>query len=386
MKSKLTAVLAVAAFLIAGIAVVAAEPADGDIPLGTVYVGSTDSEGQSVLLKFNESAYSGYEDYTIDMDVSVEQKNANIFDDTKKASPTTTSGTVNVGTESAAENIKFSVEPVGADAAVSGNYSIKVTTSGVEAGTYAATVYLIVKVNPVAGTEIELTALSYTISINVTDGQSDVKFPVEEFTAGQDMEKPLTVSDGSGSFPYMDYSWYAVGLPEGLNIITKGGVPYIAGLTNFDDSMDDDRDGTAEYEVKVNGRDANGSEVTGTITLAVNKEAGMSYMLWANTTWSVALDNNSVDAWVSKSSSDPVYLTVENADVSKVTVISMGDGIRADATTGNASGKGYWEIPVGGAGVYTIEIDYEGGTEVVSLHVVPLATGAGAGFIVIGNP
>ena len=391
MNNKTTAILAVAAFILAGAAVAVYAPAevDADTQLGKVLVEKGDTTPQTVLLKYNESAYSGYSSYTMSITASDESGTSSTPITKTKGEPITSSpATITLADSKGSLSMTVAQVKSGEDT-VSGNYDIGFTTDNATVGPYTITVKLVITAFPEEGLKIVLDTFVYSVTVNVTDDMTAV-FETIEFTANEDMDQAITLSNSKDSFTYKNYSWYATGLPEGLNIITKdvGGsmVPYISGLAVFDSSLDDGDRGDSKniYTVKITGRDANGSEVTGTLTLVVNKEHVMSYKITSDASGSVVLSNVG-DTWVYKSTDGGnVYLFVENVKLSKVTVIKTV--IKDDVSRDEASSSGtYWSIPVDGAGVYTIEMIYDGGYHMAKLYVVPETTGAGAGFIVVGG-
>lgn len=377
-----------AAFILAGAAVAVYAPAevDADTQLGTVLV-EKDEKGetppQTVLLKYNESAYSGYSSYEMSITASYERGASSIPITKTKGEILTSSSAAITLPDSKSLNMTVA-QVMSEENPVSGNYDVGFTTTDATVGQYTITVMLVITAFPEAGMSIKLDTFKYTVIVNVTD-DTTVDLEIGEFTANEDMDKAITIKNNA-DFPYVNYSWYATGLPEGLNIITKdvGGsmVPYISGLAVFDSShVDEDSDSSKNtYTVKITGRDSYGSEVTGTLTLVVNKEPVMSYRITSDDA-GLKLLTRTGDTWAYKSEdAGNVYLFVKNVELSKVTVIK-GDGSRDEASSNGT----YWRIPVDGAGVYTIEMVYDGGYHMAKLYVVPETTGAGAGFIVVGG-
>lgn len=388
MNNKTTAILAVAAFILAGAAVAVYAPAevDADTHLGTVLVEKGKDTPQTVLLKYNESAYSGYSSYTMSITANNESESASEAI-TKSKGGTIASSPAKITLADSKGNLSMTVAQVtSGEDTVSGNYDIGFTTDNATVGPYTITVKLVITAVPEEGLMIVLDTFVYSVTVNVTENKTEEKFEIGEFTANEDMAQAITIKDSSDPFPYVNYSWYATGLPEGLNIITKdvdgSKVPYISGLAVFDSSLDDGDDDNPKntYTVKITGRDAHGSEVTGTLSLVVNKEPVMSYKITSDASGSDVL-HNAGDTWVYKPTEDRnVYLFVKNVELSKVTVIND-----AGSRVGEDNDEGYWSIPVDGAGVYTIEMVYDGGYHMAKLYVVPKTTGAGAGFIVVGG-
>lgn len=388
MNNKTTAILAVAAFILAGAAVAIYAPAevDANTQLGTVLVEKGEDTPQTVLLKYNESAYSGYNDYEMSITANYGSESASdVFTKDKDGTITSSSETISLGDSNGSLNMTVA-QVMSKGSPVSGNYDVGFTTTDdTVLGQYKITVKLVITAFPEADLSIELDTFIYTVTVNVTHNK-EADFAVGEFTANEDMAQAITIKDSSDPFPYVNYSWYATGLPEGLNIITKdvdeSKVPYISGLAVFDSSLDDGDDDNPKntYTVKITGRDAHGSEVTGTLSLVINKEPVMSYKITSDASGSDVL-HNAGDTWVYKPTEDRnVYLFVKNVELSKVTVIND-----AGSRVGEDNDEGYWSIPVDGAGVYTIEMVYDGGYHMAKLYVVPKTTGAGAGFIVVGG-
>lgn len=387
MNNKTTAILAVAAFILAGAAVAVYAPAevDADTQLGTVLVENGDTTPQTVLLKYNESAYSGYSSYTMSITANNGSESASeAITKSKGGTIASSPATISLGDSNGSLNMTVA-QVMSEGSPVSGNYDIGFTTDNATVGPYTITVKLVITAFPEEGLKIVLDTFVYSVTVNVTDDTTAV-FETIEFIANEDMDQAITLSNSKDSFTYKNYSWYATGLPEGLNIITKdvGGsmVPYISGLAVFDSShVDEDSDDSKNtYSVKITGRDSYGSEVTGTLTLVVNKEHVMFYKITSDTSGLDVL-SNAGDTWVYKSTDGGnVYLFVKNVKLSKVTVIND-----TGSRVGENNTEGYWSIPVDGAGVYTIEMVYDGGYHMAKLYVVPETTGAGAGFIVVGG-
>lgn len=388
MNNKTTAILAVVAMVMAGmvISISTSADAEGEIELGKVLV-EEGGDSDSVLLKFNESAYAVNQSYEVRMYAGTSGGSENVLFLTKNVEPDTNSGNLDIGSGSLTLSAKQRME---GDSPLSGNYDVNVrAASGTTAGSYSIFIKVEVSVTVADGVQITPDVSYYKMTVNVTDNPADITFNNIEVVSGQDGKHYLTANSQS-SFDYDAYSWYAIGLPDGMSVGADTTGLYVAGLANYDAS------GSDEYTVDVMGRDSIGSEVRGSFTLTVTESKELAY----NLTYGAASDTDSDglfdnilnraedgDVWVAKTDSDPgVVLNVYNFTPSSVTVVKVDDGdISRVYGTETSPGSGSYNIPTDGAGVYTIEIGYDGGVKEVKLFVIPATSGAGAGFVVIGG-
>ena len=378
MNSNLMAFLAAVIVAVSGGVLAAAMQADAaDDPdygagtsadpwnLGSVILDITgDPIGAATApLKFNESAYQYYADYKFVLNAHVSTNDATVYD-SKDAVP---KNNVPVG------GFKLTLEAVGSTPAL-GDYTVTVKEgTDLTAGTYLITFDLNVYVAPILGADyIPLDPFFYELTVKVTN-DGNLTITVEEentvtFTEDDNKSVELNVTDVIVS----NYTWYAIGLPEGLNIIVNDGKLYITGMA------------TAVFESKtvdIVARDANGSEFHGTIQVQVT-DTDFEYTLKYGGDSGDAL-KHVADVWIAESDKT-VVLQVTGAKVEGVQVVNMIDGqYRADAPGNQTSG---YTISTGGDGLYTIEVTYNGGLmKEIQLHVIPSTAGSGAGFIVIGG-
>ena len=387
MNNKLLAVLAVAVFLASGSVAVAAAPSDaeGEIPLGTVFV---DADGEAtVLLKFNETTYQGYSGYEFTLTAGKEDSDKILFYGKGGKSDANeiynTSGNSFVLDGGSKETDKVTVSATG----MGGVYTVKFNVgSTVDVGQYDVLIDLHVVASPVTGTTVELDDKTFKAVLNVTQNSNVTISYTDTIYAGEPINASLTVKY-SGENPsevpddiLKNIEWYAVNLPDGLIIDYRTNGLYLVGLTN---TFDEDG-----ISVQVVGRDKNGNEMFGTLTLIILEKPDVEYNIKPSTEGELL--SHTGDTWVVKTNEKDVVLTImDDAGSYQVSVIKTDNlGMSRDTVSetedSNNDGKQY-SIPINGAGYYAIEIDYGGGTKVVYLHIVPNLVGAGAGFEVVGG-
>ena len=387
MNNKLLAVLAVAVFLASGSVAVAAAPSDaeGEIPLGTVFV---DADGEAtVLLKFNETTYQGYSGYEFTLTAGKEDSDKILFYGKGGKSDANeiynTSGNSFVLDGGSKETDKVTVSATG----MGGVYTVKFNVgSTVDVGQYDVLIDLHVVASPVTGTTVELDDKTFKAVLNVTQNSNVTISYTDTIYAGEPINASLTVKY-SGENPsevpddiLKNIEWYAVNLPDGLIIDYRTDGLYLVGLTN---TFDEDG-----ISVQVVGRDKNGNEMFGTLTLIILEKPDVEYNIKPSTEGELL--SHTGDTWVVKTNEKDVVLTImDDAGSYQVSVIKTDNlGMSRDTVSetedSNNDGKQY-SIPINGAGYYAIEIDYGGGTKVVYLHIVPNLVGAGAGFEVVGG-
>ena len=388
MNNKLLAVLAVAVFLASGSVAVAAAPSDaeGEIPLGTVFV---DAGGEaSVLLKFNETTYQGYSGYEFTLTAGKEGSVSTLFygkggvDDANETY--NDDGNSFVLDDGSEESDKVTVSAEGQN----GVYTVKFKVgSTVDVGQYDVLIDLHVVASPVVDTKVELLDITYKAVLKVTQNSNVTISYAENKTiyAGEVIKVPLTVKYSGENSPEVsdeilkNTRWYATNLPEGLIIEYRTDKLYLIGLTN---------DIVSSKAVQVVGRDINGNEMFGTLTLTIAKMPDIYYNI-KPVDGDVLSHDEDTDTWVVKTNSDNVILTIKDKVGSyKVSVIKTEDTSMSRAPvdgTKDSNNFMQYSIPINGAGYYAIEIDYGGGTKVVNLHIVPNLVGAGAGFEVVGG-
>ena len=390
MNNKLLAVLAVAVFLASGSVAVAAAPSDaeGEIPLGTVFV---DAGGEAtVLLKFNELSYTGDKSYEFTMKAGVGESEKQLFYGKGTNNDVNNSAgydlPIDNGTE---EPDEAATDVVTIKAALKGDvlgvYTITLTVgSTVASGPYSIYIDLDVITHPAEGTSVELETVSYVVDLKVTEDQTGITFSCNGNLYVKDaINAELTTTAG---IAVANYDWYAIGLPSGLNVVkTDDGKLYLRGLTTQSTEEED-----KPMKIQLVGRDTNGNEIFATFSLTINAERVIKYYISTDGTSNEGkvLSNNN-DTWAVKTNSDKVILTIEDKGTYDVNVIDLNNekAQRVDAkkvTDPTSSGQQFY-VPINGAGAYSIEIIHDGGTKIVSLHIVADAVGSGAGFVVIGG-
>ena len=360
--------------------------AEGETELGKVLVEEGGTDSDSVLLKFNESAYAMNQSYEVRMYAGTSSGSEIVPFYTKNVTSAISSGIVSITNGSLTLSATQRME---GDSPLSGNYDVNVmAASGTTAGIYQIFIKVEVSVTVASGAQITPLESFYKMTVNVTDNPDDITFENISIVSGQDGKHYLTTNDPS-LFDYDAYSWYALNLPDGMSVAADSTGLYVAGLANYDAS------GPNEYSVDVLGRDFIGSEVKGSFKLTVTESEELAY----NLTYGAAgfdingdgLPDNILnradtgDVWVAQTDSEPgVVLNVYNFTPSSVTVVKI-DGENISRVSETKPGSGSYNIPTNGAGVYTIEIGYDGGVKEVKLFVIPATSGAGAGFVVVGG-
>ena len=380
MNSKLIAVFAVIVMALSGVTLVssATDGADTDVPLGTIYADNGEgAASETVALKFNESAYTGYDSYTFTLKAADSKDSITVDTDsfysfTKDESPTSSEKTV--------KNITISAT---AGSGV-GNYNLTVNATNATEGSY--TIYIELKVSVTENTDTEntltiaLDPIYYTLTVNVTDDQNvtfnDVTINADTIYSSSSTDNTLTVETPTSGVIVSDYdSWYAVNLPKGLKIAYEEGNLRILGMTNTVD--------TVGKTINVVGRDsATGAEVFGSFTLKVNEAPEINYVLTSGDTNL----QHSGDVWIA-AAGDEVTLKITGVTSANVSVVKSDEFVRESLTNGVPKDDSIsFELPVSsGVGVYYIEMDVGSSVTVATLNIIVSSTGAGAGFIVVGG-
>ena len=385
MNSKMIAVLAVAIMAVSGCVVTMSVQSDADaVDLGMVYV---DTNSAEVELRFNEYAYSQYDSYYMVLKAQVgSYTDTVVFEAEKPTDNKIHTADVPVS-ESTDLDLTVTKDSMGV-------YTVKVvndTDKTAASGEYTISFTLYVNAI-IGGTATPLTPIGFNLDVNVRSF-TDTQFNIE---SGEDNKLFAGVSGSvslTGAITGDDlekYDWYATGLPEGLNV----------GVIDFDETKklafygmtatnEDDKD----YTVTIIGRDSTGNEVKETdITLTVYKSPKITYKI-------EGAKLISPGEYMIESGHE-VTLTITNSDLGDMRNITVSvikdDGARDTYLYNNGM-----EIPTNGVGKYTIEMTVgseasgspgdsvtptNGVTTTVILHVVPNITGAGAGFIVVGQP
>ena len=385
MNSKMIAVLAVAIMAVSGCVVTMSAQSDAEaVDLGMVYVDENSAEAQ---IKFNETAYSIYESYDFLIAAQVAGYDPeDVYAKNGDAEVTQKSADLVVNTGE--QELNLSID--GSE----GVYTVTIgndKTTPVSSGTYKIVFTLYVTAYPEVNAGLEMTPIQYELDVNVRSFISSTFTSVSGtmiagasgfFEVSATLEGDKNVTDFN--------SWYATDLPDGLNVGIIEDKLTIYGMT-----------ATSEDNIKCNvdliGRDAVGNEVRITdVKFTINKTPKITYEIT-----NVKKVAGVADAYMVESGKTPAptltikvdgtdYNSASNGRQLIVSVISE-DGERTD----NPYTSGM-TIPTNGVGKYVIEMTIGGfstdGNEVngvstnAILYVVPNITGAGAGFIVVGQP
>lgn len=198
MNNKTTAILAVVAMVMAGmvISISTSADAEGETELGKVLVEEGGTDSDSVLLKFNESAYAMNQSYEVRMYAGTSSGSETVPFFTKNVSPGATSGEVDLSnngtlTLSATQRLEGGFP-------LSGNYDVNAkATSGTTAGTYQIFIKVEVSVTVANGAQITPDVSYYKMTVNVTDNPADITFNNIEVVSGQDGKHYLTAKGQS---------------------------------------------------------------------------------------------------------------------------------------------------------------------------------------------
>ena len=371
MNSKLIAVFAVIVMALSGVTLVASatDGADTDVPLGTIYADNgTGAASKTVALKFNESAYTGYDRYTFTLKAATNKSGF------ESATAFFTKGADN----NSAQTVDGLTISATAGSSV-GNYNLAVDATNATKGTH--TIYIELKVSVTENDlTIPLDPVCYTLMVNVTDDQSvtfdEVSINADTIYSSSSSDNILSVKIQIEGFNISDYdSWYAVNLPEGLKIAYEDDNLRILGMTNTVD--------TAGKTINVVGRDSDtGTEVFGSFTLKVNEAPKINYVLTSGDT----ILQHSDDVWIA-AAGDEVTLKITGATSANVSVVKS-DGSARESHSKDASGSesiSFELLVSSGVGVYYIEMDVGSSVTVAILNIIVSSTGAGAGFVVVGG-
>lgn len=379
MNSKLIAAVAVIALLSAGMAVMASgasatQPA-GTNNLGEVYLDSDDTTtGSSVELRYNQSAYENvYHSHTVQMSVAkTTDGSIPTSGYTEFYSTLTANGT--------AENMVFSAkEPSNGVSTV----TVKADTTAPTAGSYEMIIKLEVTVTPKDGaTSIPLDPVYYYLKVNVRTNGTISSMSVNAFTSGVNSTQQVNIEGLTKSID--SYDWYATGLPAGLNLAVSGtgndSKLNVTGMTTGNTA-----------DAKVVARDkTTGAEYTGELTVTVNtNDQKITYKLASG---GEELSSDNGNYYVEQSATSGLTLEITKPEgftgTVSVTVIDLSSETldRVSVTVASSSNTDTYSIPTAGVGTYVIEISYSGDYVMLTLNVIPNATGSGAGVTISGNP
>ena len=174
-------------------------------------------------------------------------------------------------------------------------------------------------------------------------------------------------------------TWYATGLPEGLNISNDGKIYGMATATQ------------SEIDVKVVIKTVNDREYFGTVKVTVSEAAAQGYTVSLSASEGTLVGSGSAYSIVGDISD--LKLTIDGTPVfnGQVSVIDNVSGqrttIAADESTQDDAVT-YTISATGGAGSYTIHIvsPSVGYVNDITLTVYPVTSGTtGAGFVIIGS-
>ena len=371
MNSKMIAVLAVAIMAVSGCVVTMSAQSDADaVDLGMVYV---DTNSAEVELRFNEYAYSQYDSYYMVLQAQIGSNTAAIVFEAKKPANDTTKTTDVLVSDSTDLDLTVTKDSMGVYTVKVANDSDKTAASGEY--TISFTLY----VNAIIGeTATPLTPIGFNLDVNVRSFIGGSATVGESMIAGASgsIEVPANIDGGKKVTDFT--SWYATDLPDGLNVGIIDGKLMIYGMTA---TSEDDID----CDVDLIGRDAVGNEVRiENVTFTITKTPKITYKI----------ENAQLIApgeYMVESGLTGPTLTITNGftgDDRTITVsVISDDGSRTPSTYTPGM-----TIPTDGVGKYIIEMtiggssDANGVSTTAILHVVPNITGAGAGFIVVGQP
>lgn len=385
MNSKMIAVLAVAIMAVSGCVVTMSAQSDADaVDLGMVYVDENPAE---VELRFNEYAYSLYDSYYLVLQAQVGSNTAAIVFEASEPTDSA-SKTADVPVSNTTDlDLTVTKDSMGV-------YTVQVkndTNKTAASGEYTISFTLYVNAT-IEGTAIPLTPIGFNLNVNVRSFIDSTSPSVSgSMIAGASGSVEVSANIDGGKKVTEFTSWYATGLPDGLNVGIIEDKLMIYGMTAASDN-------DTTYTVDLIGRDAVGNEVKiADVSLKITKTPKITYEI-AN----VEKIAGVADAYMVESGKTPapkLTIKVDGVEYSSgtsgsqliVSVIS-DEGERTDKkyTSGGI------DIPTNGVGKYVIEMTIGGSSEEGSvangvstnatLHVVPNITGAGAGFIVVGQP
>ena len=333
-----------------------------------IHVGETGT----IQIKNNESAYTSYDSYTMAFSAKTTDK----YSDIVTFGSSTTSSQKDIGDVTVDVARTANKEAGCFDLKISGN-------SDATPGDKTVYVKCLITVYPAA--DVVITDEVYykvTVHLSAAITTGNITFgTIPQITVGDDVDEAIPVTTPA-SIDGMQV--YATGLPAGLNIVIDNGVLKLTGMTN---------DAAKEYPVDVVLRDSSGNEYIGefvlTVAPATVPQAGYTVTIQGA---SKDTTEGSNDWYVLQDVAENVTLTVTGTNSvfgGTVEVISEVDGVLKRAplggtTTTEANAKKY-DLTLTGVGEYVIEItDINGIMETYSVHVLPVSTGYGAGFAVVG--
>ena len=371
MNSKMIAVLAVAIMAVSGCVVTMSVQSDADaVDLGMVYV---DTNSAEVELRFNEYAYSQYDSYYMVLKAQVgSYADTVVFEAEKPTNNMTNTAPVPVS-NSTDLDLTVTKDSMGVYTVQVVNDTDKTAASGEYTISFTLYVNAIIEKTPTP-----LTPIGFNLDVNV-----------RSFIGGSATVDESMIAGASGSIEVSAHidgdkevtgftSWYATGLPDGLNVGIIDGKLMIYGMTAASES-------DIPCTVNLIGRDAVGNEVwIDNVTFTISKTPKITYKI----------DNAKLIApgeYMAESGLTEPTLTITNGfiDDDRTITVSVISDNGSRTTPPYTAGM---TIPTDGVGKYIIEMtiggssDTNGVSTTAILHVVPNITGAGAGFIVVGQP
>ena len=385
MNSKMIAVLAVAIMAVSGCVVTMSAQSDAAeaVDLGMVYV---DENSAKAEIKFNETAYSIYESYDFLIAAQVagyDPKDVYAKIGDSEVNQKTADLVVNTGEQ------KLNLAIDGSE----GVYTVTIGNDGMNpasSGTYTIVFTLYVTAYPEANAGLPMTPIQYELDVNVRsfdDAEINIKSGKDDLYAGISGKVVLSCTTPNN---INDYSWYATGLPEGWNIgIDDDGKLALFGMTAADDEE-------KPYNVNIVGRDSVGNEYRTTTPIILTFKATPEITYEFND--AVKEVAGSADTYMIENDKEAKLTITNGFDDNRTITVSVIDEDGDRATYIYSEGM---DIPTDGVGKYVIEMTVgatvsgdsgevtattNGVTTVATLYVVPNVTGAGAGFIVVGQP
>lgn len=385
MNSKMIAVLAVAIMAVSGCVVTMSAQSDAEaVDLGMVYVDENSAEAQ---IKFNETAYSIYESYDFLIAAQVAGYDPeDVY--AKNGDEEVTQKSADLVVNTGEQKLNLSID--GSE----GVYTVTIgndKTTPVSSGTYKIVFTLYVTAYPEVNAGLEMTPIQYELDVNVRSFISGTFTSVSGtmiagasgfFEVSATLEKNKNVTDFN--------SWYATDLPDGLNVGIIEDKLTIYGMTATSED-------NIECNVDLIGRDAVGNEVRITdVKFTITKTPKITYEIT-----NVEKVAGVADAYMVESGKTPAPTLTIKVDGTDYNSASNGRQLIVSviSETGKRTDNQYTSgmtIPTNGVGKYVIEMTIGGssadGNEVngvstnAILYVVPNITGAGAGFIVVGQP
>ena len=219
------------------------------------------------------------------------------------------------------------------------------------------------------------TVITYNnVLADTTEIQLTVKTNVSALITFKDDGDDKSIAEDD----YGNYSWYATGLPKGLNLISGS----ISGMP-----VEATGEGDKEPVLVVRGiSDADkGREYYGILNIVVNNFTDPTYGISISCTESNKLAGT-FPSYVAVNGAT-LTLTITGANfVGEATMIDETTGIRTDIGLSSNDNSTTGTISDAGVGTYIVKVSWEGGSSDITLRVVPQTAGiSGAGFVVIGN-